>query len=81
MATFQASGNTPEEMVRLKAVFSEFEIAEAAILRKYPSTPSNPMALFDFSRERLDSTSCSLMGGIVKRGALEGRLDATNSEI
>ena len=34
LATFQASGNTPKEMLRLKIVVSEFEIAEAAILRK-----------------------------------------------
>ena len=64
LATFQACENTPEEMLRLKTVVSEFEIAEAALLRKQPSAPSNPTALFDFSRERLDSTSCSLIGGM-----------------
>ena len=41
LATFQASGNTPEELLRLKTVVSEFEIAEAALLRKQPSAPSN----------------------------------------
>ena len=71
------SGKIPQERLKLKVEVSEEEIADAAIVRKKPLTPSRPTALFEGSRETLEKTESSVIGGMEKRSDPAGSLECT----
>ena len=54
----------------MKIEVSEKEIANAVILRKKSLIPSRPTALFEGSRERLEKTESSVIGGMEKKSTV-----------